>query len=320
MPLVLYAARALPTLKRGYSLVRKWNSLPETERTLLQEQGRRTVVAIMAVKVAVTAERSAGDPPATWQEAVDRALRGSPAEQMAKAVVAHLQDVSEATAEDIATAVGAVGKDDSALKGAMAMARDDGYIRRVGVTFRGIRWDTTEWADLQLLDTPRVRQIEAEIVAFLGEVGLASLDHISGELGLEDDAPELLAALERAVTDGSVAWYCNGIYGLSQSQLESFEPKRDLWAETLPAEDDKDLGGAFAELESAVKGLASAMKASGIREASVDGGPAASVDGGPADRDEDPYEGLRRIQELHDAGVLTAEEFAAKKAELLQRI
>jgi hypothetical protein len=266
----------------------------------------------MAMKVAVTAERSTGDPPATWKAAVDRALRGSPAEQMAKAVVAHLQNVPEATAGEIAAAVGAAGKDDSAFKRAMDMARDDGYIRRVGVTFRGIRWDTTEWADLQLLDTPRVRRIEEEIVGFLGEVGIASLDHISGELGFEDDAPELLAALERSVVDESVVWYCNGIYGLSPGRLENFEPKRDLWAETLPTEDDKDLGSALAELESAVKGLASAMKSGDI--------PEAAADNGSADRDEDPYEGLRRIQELHDAGVLTAGEFAAKKAELLRRI
>jgi hypothetical protein len=312
MPLVLYAARALPSLKRGYSLVRQWNSLPPEERAVVQEQGRRTVVAIMAVKVAATAERSAGDPPATWQAAVDRALRGSPAEQMAKAVVAYLQGVSEATADEIAVAVGAVGKDDSAFKGAMAMARDDGYIRRTGVTFRGIRWDTTEWADLQLLDTPHVRQIEEATAALLEQVGIASLDHISAELGLEDDAPELLAALERAIAGESAFWYCHGVYGLSPGRLESFEPKRDLWAETLPAKEDKDLGSALAELESAVKGLAAVMKPDGIREA--------PADNGSGDHDEDPYEGLRRIQELHDAGVLTAEEFAAKKAELLQRI
>jgi len=312
MPLVLYAARALPSLKRGYSLVRQWNSLPPEERAAVQEQGRRTVVAIMAVKVAATAERSAGDPPATWQAAIDKALRGSPAEQMAKAVVAYLQGVSEATAEEIAAAVGAAGKDDSAFKSAMAMARDDGYIRRTGVTFRGIRWDTTEWADLQLLDTPHVRQIEAATIAFLEEVGIASLDHISAELGVEDDAPELLAALERAIASESAVWYCHGIYGLSPSRLENFEPKRDLWAETLPAKDDKDLGSALAELESAVRGLASVMKPDGLRKA--------PVNNGSSDHDEDPYEDLRRVQQLHDAGVLTAEEFAAKKAELLRRI
>lgn len=192
MPLVLYAARALPTMKRGYSLVRKWNSLPAEQRADVQEQGRRAVVAIMAVKVAATAERSAGDPPATWEAAIQRVLHPGPAEEMAKLAVAYLQKVSEATADEIATAVGAIGKDDSTLKRAMSMARDDGYIRRVGVTFHGIKWDTTEWADLHLLDTPHVRQLEKEIVAFVMDFGIASLDHISGELGLEDDAPELL--------------------------------------------------------------------------------------------------------------------------------
>jgi DNA-binding transcriptional ArsR family regulator len=266
----------------------------------------------MAVKVAATAERSSGDPPATWEAAVDRVLHASPAEEMAKAVVAHLQKVSEATAEQIAVAVGAAGKDDSTLKRAMSMARDDGYICRVGVTFHGIKWDTTEWADLQLLDTPHVRQLEEEIVAFVKDFGLVSLDHVSGELGLENDAPELRAALERAISDESIKWYCNGIYGLSPSQIGDFEPKHDLWAETKPVTGDKDLGGALEELESAVKGLASAMKTNGIRPTPV--GDA------PDDQGDDPYDRLRRIQELRDAGVLTAEEFAAKKAELLKRI
>lgn len=313
MPLVLYAARALPTMKRGYSLVRQWNSLPPAQRAEAQEQGRRAVVALMAVKVAATAERSAGDPPATWQAALDKVHEAGAAEEMAKAVVAYLQLVSEATADQIAAAVGAAGRDDSTLKRAMDMARDDGYIRRVGVTFRGIKWDTTEWSDLQLLDTPHVRQLEQGIVAFVDDFGIVSLDHISGELGLEDDAPELRAALERAIAAGSLNWYCGGIYGLPPSRLESFTPKRDLWAETKPATDEKDLGGALEELESAVKGLAAAMKGSGAPEI-----PAAGL---AADHDDDdPYEGLRRIQELHDAGVLTAEEFAAKKAELLKRI
>jgi hypothetical protein len=231
---------------------------------------------------------------------------------MAKAVVLHLQKVSEATGEQIATAVGAAGKDDSTLHRAISIARGDGFIRRVGVTFHGIKWDTTEWADLQLLDSPHVLQLEREIVAFVKDFGLVSLDHISGELGLEDDAPELRAALERALFGEQVGWYCNGIYGLPLSQLDGFEPKRDLWSETKPAVEEKDLGRALEELEAAVKGLAGAMSASGIRAAP---GP-----DGAADPNDDPYAGLRRIQELYDAGVLTADEFAAKKAELLQRI
>lgn len=312
MPLVLYAARALPTLKLGYSLVRKWNAMPLSERSLVQDQGQRTVTAIMALKVAVAAERSVSDPPATWEAAVERALHSGPAETMAKAIVAHLQTVSEAAAEQIAGAVGAAGKDDSAFKRAMDLARDDGYIRRVGVSFRGIRWDTTEWADLQLLDTPHVRALEERIVAFLEEVGIASIAHISAELGLEDDAPELLAALERAIVDQRAVWYCHGIYGLSSARLEGFRSPRDLWAETMPSGKDKDLGGALAELEAAVKGFAGAMKGIGVRPG--------LVEDEPVDSEGDPYENLRQVQGLYEAGVLTAEEFAAKKAELLKRI
>jgi hypothetical protein len=196
----------------------------------------------------------------------------------------------------------------------MGMARDDGYIRRVGANFRGIKWDTTEWADLQLLDTPHIRTLESEIVDFVSEFGIVSLDHISAELGLEDEAPELRAALERTLLEESVKWYCNGLYGLPSSDCETFEPKRDLWAETKPATEDKDFGAALEELESAVKGLSRAMKSNGVLDQSV-----SDVAAGEPDED-DPYANLRRLQELHDAGVLTAEEFAAKKAEILKRI
>lgn len=318
MALVLYAAaRALPTMKRGYSLVRQWNALPSEKRAEVGEQGRRAVVAIMAVKVAATAERSAVDPPTTWSAAFEKVLHPGPAETMAKAVVRYLQEVAEATSEKIAAAVGAAGKDDSTLKRAMALARDDGYIRRVGVTFHGIKWDTTEWADLELLDTRHVREVEAKVVAFVERFGLVSLDQISGDLGLEDDAPELRAALERAISDASVIWYCNGVYGLSPDRLEGFQPDRDLWAETKPATEDKDLSSALEELEAAVKGLAVAMSAKGI-----EAGPNGAPEGGGFREDGglDPYADLRRVQDLREAGVLTEEEFAAKKAELLKRI
>lgn len=313
MVLLLYATRAMPTLKRGYSLVRKWNSLPPEQQAEVQEQGRRAVTAIMAVKVAATAEGKAADPPRSWEEAISRVQRPGPAEKMAKSIVHHLQTVSQATGEEIAVAVGAAGKDDSTFETAMDMAREDGYIRRVGIAFRGIKWDTTEWADLELLDSPHVRQFEDRIVSFLGDFGLASLDHISGALGLEEDAPELRAALERSIYAESIGWYCSGVYGLPANRLEDFEPRRDLWAETAPPAADKDLGWALSELEAAVKGLAGALKSSGVEDL-----PAEVHDGGAGD--ENPYVGLRQVQELYETGVLTAEEFAAKKVELLQRI
>jgi hypothetical protein len=194
----------------------------------------------------------------------------------------------------------------------MRIAQSDGYIRRVGVNFRGIRWDTTEWADKQLLDSPHIRQLEEKIVAFASNFGLVSLDHISGRLGVEEDAPELRGALERAIADRSIEWYGNGIYGLPLDRLTDFAPEIDLWAETKPPREDQDFGSAIDELESAVKDLAAAMKAIGNHK----GGKSASEDG---DGD-GPYEALRQVQELHAAGALTDEEYTAKKAELLRRI
>lgn len=312
MPLILYATRAVPTLKRGYSLVRQWNSLPAAQRDEVQEQGRRAMAAIMAVKAAATASRNVSDPPANWEAALDAVRHPGAAEKMARGIVEHLQEVSESTVGEIAAAVGAAGKDDTTLDKAMRIAQSDGYIRRIGVNFRGVRWDTTEWADKQLLDSPHIRQLEERIVAFAGSFGLVSLDHISGRLGIEEDAPELRGALERAVSDGSIEWYGNGIYGLPVNRLTGFAPEIDLWAETKPPREDQDFGGAIDELESAVRDLAAAMKATGVHK-----GPRGEMDDGGGNT---PYEALRQVQELHDAGALTDEEYAAKKAELLRRI
>lgn len=319
VPLALYAAyaaRALPTVKRGYALIRKWNALPSHDRVAVQAQGKRAVMAIMAVKVAATAERSVADPPATWADALEKIRHPGHAETMAGAIVVYLQEVPEATIEEIATAVGAAGKSDSTLKTAMSMAQNDGYIRRSGVTFRGIKWDTTEWADSDLIDTAHIRGLEAEIVAFIRDFGIASLDHISSKLGLEDDAPELRAALERAISAESIRWYCDGIYGLPLEQLERFEPKSDLWAQTMPKQ--QDLGGALKELEAAVRGLAAAMKLGAGGDANLSG-TSYSVDHS-ADGHDDPYKDLRRLQELRDDDLLSDEEFVAKKTEILKRI
>ncbi|HET7119848.1 MAG TPA: SHOCT domain-containing protein [Solirubrobacterales bacterium] len=312
MPFILYATRAVPTLKRGYSLVRKWNALPAAERDAVQAQGRRAIAAIMAVKAAATASRSVSDPPANWDAALDAVSHPGPAETMAQEIVEHLQEVSESTVGEIAAAIGAAGKDDTTLEKAMRIAQNDGFIRRVGVNFRGIRWDTTEWADKQLLDSPHIRQIEKKIVAFVDNFGLVSLDHISARLGLEEDAPELRGALERAVADGAVEWHGNGIYGLPLTRLAGFVPKLDLWTETKPPRGDQDFGAAIDELESAVRDLAAAMKSTGVHK-----GTDPATDEGD---DAGPFEALRQMQALHDAGALTDEEYAAKKAELLQRI
>jgi hypothetical protein len=290
-------------------LVREWNALPPQEKVEVQAQGRRTVSALMAVKVAMSASRSAADPPPNWETAYERVARPGPSEEMAKKIVAYLQRTTEATAGDIAAAVGAPTKESASFKAALDMARDDGYVRRVGVALRGIKWDTTEWADHQLLEAPRVLDVEREIVSLVEDVGLASLDQISGELGLESDSPDLLAALERAIAGGVVAWYCNGIYGLAVDRLEGFTTKRDLWAETVPADDDPTVEGALAELEASIKGLASAMRTEESQNPEA-----------PEEPEDDPYEGLRRVRELHEAGVLTDEEFGAKKADLLRRI
>jgi hypothetical protein len=255
-----YATRLVPTMKSGYALVQKWNALPPQQRAEVQDQGRRTVAALVSIKAAITVERTATPPPESWDAALALVAQPGAAEEMAKAVVAHLQTVAEATPEEIASAVGAAGKDDTTLKRAMGMAKDDGYIHKVGITFRGIKWDTTEWADGRLLDSPHIKKLEEDVVSFVGAFGIVSLAQLCGDLGLDDEAPELRSALERAITDESVTWYCNGIYGLSVTSLDGFAARRDLWAETGQTIEHKDFGDAVGELEAAVRSLAGALK------------------------------------------------------------
>lgn len=62
------------------------------------------------------------------------------------------------------------------------------------------------------------------------------------------------------------------------------------------------------------------MVADGLDEAGVDLGRLAAARGEPEEEDDDFEEDLRRLHRLHQDGILTDEEYASKKAEILEDI
>jgi hypothetical protein len=317
---VLLAAKAVPYLKRGYWLISKYRTLPAEQRSAVQSEARETIAALAAVKVALTAAHGETTIPKNWEEAQQLALAPDAASLMAREVIAALQEHAEMTTDQLSDAVGAVSRDDTSFKRALDIAKDDGYIRRAGVNFRGIKWDVTEWADRDLLDTPHVRSLEQRIVELIDRFGLCSQDHISAALGLDDDAPELRAALERALAVDNVSWYGHGIYGLASESLRTFVPTEDIWSETAPT-DDGEVGtdAALDRLKTSVKSLAKAL--SQPDDEPADGGPPSIESSiGTADRTGDPVSRLKQLKELADAGVITEAEFEAKKSSLLEAI
>ncbi len=133
-------------------------------------------------------------------------------------------------------------------------------------------------------------------------------------------SPEFRAALERALVAGSVEWLDASTYGLPPDQLAEFKPPPELLEEPDPAAtpdaEPRPVKEVANDLSRAVASMSSAMLSLGKNAASQ---PKA-ISGQTASGGSDAYAELEKVAKLRDAGILTDEEFASKKQELLQRI
>ena len=149
------------------------------------------------------------------------------------------------------------------------------------------------------------------------ECGLVSLDH-PWKTGLEEDAPELRAALERAIFHTRVHWYCHSMYGVAPEGLSSLTPARDVWEETYEQRAGEPQE-ALDRLKDAIADFGAALSAERV-ERVADAVPKQSESGLPDTSRDKVLESLKTLGTLHDEGVLTDEEFARKKEELLKQI
>jgi len=145
------------------------------------------------------------------------------------------------------------------------------------------------------------RTLALKIERHLIDCGVASREDLAEALGLEPDSAKLQEAIERALGSGRAEWYGPGLYGVPRGDLE------DLAEQTLEVgvaageEGPKGIGGAVARLEGSLEGLGAALQET------------ESGDRSDAER-------IRELRRLADDGLISEEQFEAKKAEILEAL
>lgn len=306
------AAKALGLLRKGHVALSRWNQLPAEHRSEAQTAANDVRRALVDLKNALAA-RIADDDDFDWAAARDAALKPSVEFEMAKALVREIRTVETATEEDLAEALGVVSTDDDVFEAGLKIAEEDGYIERTRLF--SSTWRITEFADRDLVESDHVRRIESEIVEYLTAHGIADTDELASAVGAGDSGSiAFQAALERALASGEVEWLNLSTYGLPKGRLEAFAPPPE------PAEQPNapSLGEASAKLKAGVQKLLRSIDTGGNGRAIVSV-PGVALPPAAAGAN-DPYEQLRKLGELRDAGLLTDEEFANKKSQLLAAI
>jgi hypothetical protein len=242
-----------------------------------------------------------------WQERKEEALHPSAEFDLAKRIVAALatkQGDEGVTLVDLANEVGAAGADDATFLLALNLAAVDGFV----VEDQDDCWRLTPFADRSLNDSEYAHSLEAKIVAYVQDVGLADRDELATAVHARSPtAVEFLAGLERALASGAVVWLAWSVYGVPVERLENAKPP----AQIAPSSSVKpDLKKAALDLGVAVHALTQRLTAS-----------AAAVDTPQEGTSQTDLLGaLERLGRLRETGVLTPTEFASKKAEILARI
>lgn len=178
----------------------------------------------------------------------------------------------------------------------------------------------TDFADLELSTSEHVLRIEEDIVVFLVSDGLADINEIALTVGASGpESPAFLAALERAMASGRVEWLNLSTYGLPPAQLSDIpEPVLATVESYEGASATSSIPEAAAELTAAIAALHRVFTKG--RSTALDKFAPTAVPALAAGEDLEVYGQLRSLVELHQAGVLSDDEFTKKKAEILQRI
>lgn len=317
---MLAAAKAGAVAKTAGAVLREWNRLPPDGKARLRGEAADVTRHLNELRHALGARLfGANDEELSWEDA--RALALSPRSEfhLARAIVDLLRARGEMEEREI-SAQFAAGRH-SRFEQALAIASEDGYVESV----RPGRWRITSFADQVLVETEDAAFLEAAIVEHVRQTGLAGRE----ELALSVGAPEFrsasfLAAMERALASGAIQWLAPGLYGLPPDDLRELSPP----VEAVPSGSERGMKAIARDLAREVNELrvAVAVERSGgpMRLESASGAPEPDAPAPPpaprAAGSDDPIALLPRLKELADAGVLTAEEFERKKAEILAQV
>jgi hypothetical protein len=299
------AVSALSKIKSGQRLLSAIRRLSPDERGELEADTKKLEAALADLSHALRSKLHVHDGPGvvTWSDARDERLHPPPEFDVAKRIVEAVRGAKSRgespTTSELSRAVEAVGDDDGTFRAGLHIAESDGYIHRSIKR----RWETTPLADGDPTDAPHVVAIEQRIVEHVKTVGVVDNEELALFVGVEDaTSPEFLAALERALADGQIAWLGWGTYGLPPEKLKRFKgPGPD----PRPATDTADVGAATRKVGALTLDIT--RKLARIQKGSL-GRRAEATD--PASR-------LKALAELHESGVINDEEFEKKKAELL---
>ena len=298
---------AIGTLKRAGRVLSAIRQLSPNQRDELGGDTKEFEAAIADLGRALRSQLQDRDAPGplTWSDARDEGLHPTPEFDLAKRIVeavrkAKSEDKSLAT-DELARAVQAVGNHDGTFRAGLHIAESDGYIHRSIKR----RWELTSWTDSEVTDAPHVVSIEGLIVDHIKSVGVADTEELALFVGVEDaTSPEFLAALERALADGKIAWLGWAAYGLPPEELERFSGSGP---DPRPAADEVDVGAAARRVGALTLDIT--RKLAGFSRAA------------PAHRETtDPASRLEALAKLHDSGVIDDAEFDKKKAELLAQL
>jgi hypothetical protein len=140
--------------------------------------------------------------------------------------------------------------------------------------------------------------------------GLNAYD--AGELalavGAEDSSADYRAALDLAMAAGRVSWPNWATYGLPPRELADFEAGEER---TVPDRQQLDIPEAASEVARLVIEIKRSVSFIQVPSNRPDTAARSTAD---------PLESLKRLAELHNAGVVDDNEFREKMAELMARI
>ncbi len=307
-------AKAPALIKAGRELVDEWNALPAGQRELVSSQAGEVLAASTQVKDALGQKVGFGDRKASKQ--IKIALSPAPNFVMAVRIVDSLRESGPVSFDGLAKAVGAVGTEDSIFVGAVRIASSDGFMILDGETAR-----PTALADGTLDQDTNAVSVAAGIEAAVTEHRVTSRRQLAKNVGVSGaDAPEFLAGLERALTSGTVVWSGPGLFSVPLEELTALAT-REHGSSGLPTEVDARV--AVANLSAAVSELGRSIAA--VKDGKPPPASSTSISSHAGESSsrhntDDVARQISSLAELHDSGVLTDEEFASAKAELLRRM
>jgi hypothetical protein len=324
LPFILIT-KAVSMMRAARPVLTEWSRLDPEEKRRVQHEADDVRRSLLLVGRALGGRlRDSKDKGITWEQGRKLALSPRPEFLVARDVVDVVLRATQVAEAELRSRF--TGEPAARLTAALLIAEKDGYIAR---SRRGC-WHITEFADRMLVDSDEIVFMEQAINEHIRRVGLVGRDELAFGVGSPDsDSAEFLAAVERALVAGTIAWLGPGMYGLPTDQLAAMQPPPA--ADTVAAPDSKELKPLLQDLKREIDELrrAVATARAGALPSPTGG---ISPPGGSATREldsanrqtspsaKDPATKLRELKVLCDDGIISEADFERKKTDILSQM